>query len=146
MASLRRVGLVGCVKQKAGTARPARDLYVSALFVGRRGFVERSCSEWWILSALHGLVHPDQVLEPYDMTLKDAGRAARRDWAEQVLADLDRRVGLKRGDEVEVHAGAEYRDWGLLDGLRARGVEVTIPTKGLSLGRQLAFYAQTAPP
>ena len=65
--------MVGCVKQKALTARPARDLYVSALFEGRRVFVERSCSEWWILSALHGLIHPDQVLEPYDVTLKDTG-------------------------------------------------------------------------
>lgn len=102
----------------------------------------RSCSEWWILSALHGLVHPDQVLEPYDMTLKDAGRAARRAWARQVLVDLDERVGLGRGDEVEVHAGAEYREWGLLDGLRVRGVEVIIPTEGMPLGRQLAFYNQ----
>lgn len=135
---------MGCVKQKASTAQRARDLYVSALFVGRRGFVERSCSEWWILSALHGLVHPDQVLEPYDMTLKDAGRAARRDWSRRVLADLDERVGLGRGDIVEVHAGAEYRDWGLMDGLLARGVEVTIPTEGMLLGRQLAFYRRSA--
>jgi len=52
--------------------RVAKDLYVSTLFFGRRSFVERSCGQWWILSAEHGLVHPDEVLGPYDVTLKDA--------------------------------------------------------------------------
>src|SRR5664280_3570422 len=34
----------------------------------RRTYVERSCDEWWILPALHGLVHPDEVLEPYEFS------------------------------------------------------------------------------
>ena len=138
----RRVGLVGCVKQKASTPRPARDLYVSTLFEGRRAYVEQSCSEWWILSALHGLVHPDQVLEPYDVTLKDAGRDERREWSGRVLVALDERVALRPGDVAEIHAGSEYRDWGLVDGLLARGVTVEFPTEGMRLGRQLAFYAE----
>ena len=45
----RHMGLVGCVKEKAGSPRPAKDLYVSTLFSGRRSFVERSCEQWWIL-------------------------------------------------------------------------------------------------
>jgi hypothetical protein len=134
--------MVGCVKQKAATPRPARDLYVSTLFAGRRAFVERSCSEWWVLSALYGLVDPQQVLEPYDVTLKDAGRAERREWSRHILAALDERVALRTGDFAEIHAGSEYRDWGLVDGLLARGVTVEIPTEGMSLGRQLAFYAE----
>ena len=142
VTSIRRVGLVGCVKKKASTPQLARDLYASALFDGRRAYVERSCSEWWILSALHGLVHPDQVLEPYDVTLKNAGRAERRDWSHRVLAALDERVALRPGDVVEFHAGSEYRDWGLVDGLLARGVTVETPTEGIPLGRQLAFYAE----
>lgn len=142
MAAARRVGLVGCVKQKAPAPHPARALYVSTLFAGRRAFVEHSCLEWWILSALHGLVHPDQVLEPYDVTLKDAGRAGRREWSRRVLATLDERVALRPGDVAEIHAGSEYRDWGLVDGLRARGIAVEIPTEGMPLGQQLAFYAE----
>lgn len=138
----RRVGLVGCVKQKAPMARPARDLYVSTLFEGRRAFVEQSCSDWWILSALHGLVHPQHVLEPYDVTLKDAGRRERREWSRRVLAALDEQTALRSGDVAEIHAGSEYRDWGLVDGLVARGVTVEIPTEGMPLGRQLAFYAE----
>ena len=56
-----RVGLVGCVKKKGSSPAPAGDLYISPLFIGRRRFVEASCDRWFILSALHGLLDPDQV-------------------------------------------------------------------------------------
>jgi hypothetical protein len=68
LETVRRIGLVGCVKDKAQVALPARDLYRSTLFAGRRRFVGRTCDDWWILSAEHGLVHPDDVLEPHPGT------------------------------------------------------------------------------
>jgi hypothetical protein len=138
----RRVGLVGCVKEKAKGPRSAQDLYLSTLFVSRRWFVEQSCSEWWILSALHGLIRPTDILEPYDLALKDLGRAARREWSGRVLAAIDDRVRLASGDEVEIHAGAEYREFGLVEGLRSRACTVENPTEGLGIGRQLQFYKQ----
>lgn len=144
MGSERRVGLVGCVKSKAQSARPAHDLYLSPLFTGRRKYVEASCSEWWVLSALHGLVHTDEVLEPYDMTLSTVGIATCREWSRRVLASVDERVRLRAGDVVEIHAGSRYRDYGVVEGLVKRGVEVVIPTFGMPLGQQLAFYHQEA--
>jgi hypothetical protein len=139
----RRIGLVGCVKKKADGPRPAKDLYLSALFAGRRHFVERTCDEWWILSADHGLVHPDDNLKPYDVTLKDAGRAARGKWSARVLATIDERVRPTTGDVFEVHAGAEYRDYGLIVGLEeTRGCVVEVPTEGMPIGRQLQFYKE----
>jgi hypothetical protein len=138
----RRIGLVGCVKEKATGPRKARDLYVSTLFKGRRAYVEYSCDEWWILSAEHGLVHPDQVVAPYDVTLKDVSRDQRRKWAQMVLRDLDRQVRIGPKDIVEIHAGADYRDFGLVDDLRGRGCEVLIPTEGMPIGSQLQFYTR----
>ena len=136
-----RIGLVGCVKRKLGHAAPAADLYMSPLFVGRRAYVECSCERWLILSALHGVVSPAAILEPYDVTLNDASRTERRIWAEMVLGQLEREIGDLGGLIFEIHAGANYADFGLLDGLRARGAKVERPTAGLSLGQQLAFYA-----
>ncbi len=136
----RRIGLVGCVKEKASRPLPARDLYRSRLFAGRRSWVERSCDQWWILSAEHGLVDPADVLTPYDVTLKDAGRAQRRAWTRSVLAAIDEHIEPERGDVFEIHAGSEYRDFGLVDGVRARGCEVVIPTEGMRFGQQLQFY------
>lgn len=136
----RRIGLVGCVKEKAESPQPARDLYRSALFAGRRAYVERSCGQWWILSAKHGLVHPLNALAPYDETLKLASRSARRRWSHEVLAALDERVIPAAGDIVEIHAGTDYRDYGLVQGLGDRGCVVEIPSAGMAIGEQLRFY------
>jgi hypothetical protein len=137
----RRIGLVGCVKEKARVPMPAQDLYTSTLFRGRRAFVEIRCTQWWILSAEHGLVHPAQVLSPYDRTLKNASRAQRHAWSNEVLAALEDRVRPGPGDVAEIHAGADYRDYGLVEGLQARGCRIEIPTAGLTLGLQLRFYS-----
>jgi hypothetical protein len=60
---------------------PARDLFSSPLFLGRRSSVERTCGQWFVLSAEHGLVDPDTVLSPYDVRLADAAVGERRAWA-----------------------------------------------------------------
>ena len=135
-----RIGLVGCVKSKLAHAAPARDLYVSALFRGRRCYVERSTDRWFILSAKHGLVDPDQVLELYNETLNDKPRAARRSWSQQVLRAIEQKLGEVSGVEFEVEAGAAYLAHGLEEGLLARRATVVNPTKGMPLGRQLQFY------
>jgi hypothetical protein len=140
----RRVGLVGCVKQKGAMPTAARDLYTSPLFLGRRRYVERSCERWWILSAAHRLVDPDDVIAPYDVPLKDASVSARRRWAADVLEMLAEVASLRAGDVVEIHAGAEYRNFGLVDGLLRLGCTVENPTAGLGIGSQLKFYSDGA--
>jgi hypothetical protein len=136
----RRIGLVGCVKSKLDRPARARDLYTSPLFLGRRRYVERTCDRWFVLSAKHGLVDPDTVLEPYDQTLKHAGRADRRVWSEGVVAALKRELGPLSATTFEIHAGNEYRAFGLEQGIRELGGLVNVPTAGLSLGQQLAYY------
>ena len=107
-----RVGLVGCVNKKHGHRLPARDLYASPMFRGRRNYVERSCTEWYILSALHGVVTPDRIIEPYDVTLTTSSARERRLWSARVVADLGTRLGDLVGITFEIHAGAAYRDFG----------------------------------
>jgi hypothetical protein len=138
----RRIGLVGCVKSKLPYPAPARDLYTSSLFRGRRAYVERTCDGWFVLSAKHGLVEPDRMVEPYDETLKDADRAHRRRWSAAVLSSLGEALGNVQGIVFEAHAGHNYLDYGLAHGLMARGAKVERPTEHLGLGRQLAFYGE----
>lgn len=141
----KRVGLVGCVKSKRGFATSAADLYMSPLFRGRRHWVEVSCSSWYILSAKHGLVVPSEVLDPYDETLTAKGSPERSAWADRVLAQLQDALGDICRYDFEIHAGTAYTEHGLRSGLLAEGADVTLPTKGLGLGRQLAFYKQHQP-
>lgn len=140
-----RIGLVGCVKSKRGSAAPAADLYTSALFLGRRRWVEAGCSRWYILSAKHGLIPPEVVLDPYDETLTTKGSRDRRAWADRVLTQLRNALGDIGQYDFEIHAGAAYSDYGLRSGLASTGAGVMLPTEGLSLGRQLAFYKHQPP-
>ena len=110
------------------------------MFRGRCAYVERTCDRWFILSAKHGLLDPDEVVEPYDVALKDASTLQRRAWSDSVLDALQAKLGELKGVHVEIHAGSPYRDFGLVDGLRVQGAEVENPTQGLSQGGQLAFY------
>lgn len=66
---MNRIGLVACCGKKLDHAAPAQDLYVSPLFQKSRAWVEARCSQWFILSPLHGLVSPLQVIEPYNVRL-----------------------------------------------------------------------------
>ena len=141
MAMTKRIGLVGCVKRKLSASAEAKNLYISPLFRGRRRFVEQSCDSWWIVSAKHGLVEPEELLAPYDLTLKEMSRDARREWAQRVLHDFKTSALPNPGDVVEIHAGSEYRDFGLVDGLLRIGCLVEIPTQHLRMGDQLSFYS-----
>jgi hypothetical protein len=140
-----RVGLVGCVATKRSEPAAARDLYTSPLFAGRRATVERSCDAWFILSAMHGLVDPEQVLAPYDLALGDLSAAERRGWSRSVLGDLSSKLGDLVDHVFEIHAGAAYVEHGLIPGLREAGAEVEWPLAGLGLGEQLAWYRAASP-
>lgn len=135
-----RIALVGCVKAKLDRPAAAADLYVSQLFCGRRDWAERSCDAWYVVSALHGLVSPDDVIAPYDVTLVGASAAEKRRWAQRVLEQFRGLHPLGAGT-VEFHAGGDYRSHGLAAGLAADGWEVVNPTQGMGIGTQLAFYA-----
>ena len=58
----RKVLLLGCVKQKQQGVYPARDLYRSPLWRARRSYAEGTGAPWFILSALHGLLEPEEPI------------------------------------------------------------------------------------
>lgn len=65
------VALVGCSGPKLAEPAPARDLYVSDLFRKARAYAERHADAWAVLSAKHGVVLSDQVIAPYDLSVRD---------------------------------------------------------------------------
>lgn len=137
------IGIVGCSKTKLDRAAPARDLYTSPLFVAAAAYCEATYDRWLILSAKYGLVDPDRVLEPYDVTLREMDHVERFHWLlavrEQPIAvELVEQV-LRDGAQVFLHAGSLYR-W--LFGHHGLKLDVYTPLRGLGIGRQLAWYAE----
>lgn len=135
------IRLVGCVKTKRSEPAPAQDLYISDLFKKRRAYVQSLGGRWFILSAQHGLVAPDDVLDPYDMALKEQAAQYRAHWGRQVVEALLERLGPLEGRQFEVHAGAAYVD-ALRQPLTAAGGRLLLPLAGLGQGQQLSWYLQ----
>lgn len=136
-----RLGLVGAVKSKRRIPSEAADLYTSPLFRGRVAYVERTCDRWYVLTPREGLVHPDWVVVPSEESLAVLPAAWRRAWSVRVIDVLLQELVDLRGHVFEIHAGASFRDYGLVSGLESHGAVVEIPARGLSQGEQLAFYA-----
>lgn len=136
--------LVGCVKQKLDHPAAARDLYISPLFAKERAYAEASGAPWFILSAEHGLVAPDEVLAPYDLRLSKTPSEYRRAWGIRVVNRLGEVAGPLNGKRIEVHAGSAYID-PIRPLLTQHGAYVVEPFAGLKLGPRLAWYKNGAP-
>ena len=82
------IGLVGCAATKAETAAPARRLYISDLFRKASAYAEATYDLWRIMSAQHYLLHPDEVIEPYDKRVDRMPKWEREHWASMVESGL----------------------------------------------------------
>ena len=131
-----KISLVACVKTKHKGPAPARDLYSSPLFEKCRGFAERYCERWYILSAKHHLLHPEHVIRRYENTLNNMPAREREVWARRVYELLQGEI--RPDDEIILLAGKRYRE--KLEPLLNRGgYKVEVPMRGLSIGRQLRW-------
>ena len=127
------VCLVSCVGTKQTNPAQAKDLYQSDWFIKARAYAEAVGSCWFILSAKYGLVHPDDVIEPYEMTLNTIGVTERRDWACHVQGKMDKQ--MPDAGRIVVLAGKRYRDF-LMDYLQTRAERVEVPMANLGIGKQ----------
>lgn len=127
------VCLIACCGPKVAKAAPVRHLYTSALFRKSVAFAERNEWRWAVLSAKHGLVQSDDVLEPYDVTLSRMTAWERFEWADRTHRQLASTFPC--GTEFIVLAGRHYR-------AAVAGLPHTVPMAGLGIGRQLQWLTE----
>jgi hypothetical protein len=139
IGSVTTIGLVACAKSKRKGALPARELYSSELFKKAIRYSRRNYDRWYILSAKHGLVEPETVLEPYDEALSRKSRLQQETWARSVFQQLLRVIPRSEDCALFFHAGIQYRK-NLLETLSERGYRCEVPLEGLGIGEQLAWY------
>jgi hypothetical protein len=133
--------LVACAQTKLPTPAPAADLYCSDWFRKARRHAEAIGDVWFILSALHGLVHPTTVLAPYQRTLNTATDLERRIWAARVRRQLLAVLDPPDHDHLTILAGQHYREH-LMPALEGLGYQVATPLEHLGIGQQLAWLAR----
>lgn len=135
--SNRTIVLISCVGKKLSSPAPAKKLYRSQWFLKARQHVEAQKSDWYILSALYGLVHRDTEIEPYEKTLNTMPSVERRVWAAQTFDQILR--VLPDGGTVQIYAGDRYREY-LVPLLQSAGYVIKIPLQGLGIGQQLQWF------
>lgn len=135
-----RVIIAQCTGSKRDGKHAARDLYDESLYFQRqREYAEAVADEWFIQSALYGLLHPDDVVESYDRHAKDVDDAEA--WATGIADDLADAV--PDSAVVEVLGGKRYTD-PLTPELEARGFEVHEPLRGQRIGKRRQSLAKMA--
>jgi len=123
-----RVTLIQCTNSKRSEKAPAKNLYdESQYFRAMRGYAEAKNNEWYILSAKHGLVHPDTELEPYNEFGLSEAQATQ-------IAERLSKFGV---DTVEIVAGKKYVE-PLRPVLEAESIEVRDEFTGLKIGERMA--------
>lgn len=133
--------LVTCVKSKRPTPAAAKDLYTSPLFRKERAYAEASGLPWFILSAEHGLVQPEQWLAPYRRYLPDPPSSYQLAWGQFVVERLELLTGPLEGKRVEVHASHVYVE-AIRVPLESKAATVLTPLAGLPQGQRLQWYDQ----
>ena len=135
------VYLIACSARKLPQAAPAADLYTGQAFKLASKLARLRSTRWAILSAKHGLVEPDAVIEPYDLALRDASLEKRRAWGARVSAALHARG--YRGERCVILAPRAYVVPILADRLGSNMFEhYDTPLRGLGIGQQLGWLTK----
>ncbi len=128
------VVLLSCVKSKRDYRCRAGDMYTSSLFQKMMAYAQSlKPKRIFILSAKYGLLTLDDLIEPYEQTLKKMKTAARRSWAQGVISALRETCDLD-ADQFVFLAGEPYRE-NLVPHIK----HYTVPMEGLAFGKQLQW-------
>lgn len=128
--------LIACGSKKRSHESEAQFMYISPLFRKSRDYAILSANHWYILSGKYGLLRPDSIIRPYDLSLKHLDKREQRTWAKRVLESLQQVA--RRGDTVTFLAGLAYRR-NLVPKLRELGYSIDTPLEGMSIGKQMKW-------
>lgn len=124
---MKEVTLITCVSSKKREKLPAKDLYDSPYFGAMRRYAESRGYPWFILSAKHGLLEPDTVIDPYDE------RGLTVEQSKEIAASLSE----KGVETLRLTGGTDYTDT-LVPELELEGIDVIEVCRGMGIGERMA--------
>lgn len=128
------VTLIQCAESKYNTKSKARNLYEkSAYYRAMRRWAQARNDPWYILSAKHGLLHPDTIIEPYD------NRGLTTNQAIEISSELN----SKGFTVVHITAGRDYTN-PLVPELEYHGIDVVNHYAGCRIGERRRKLQQAA--
>ena len=138
---MRRIAIVGCSKNKAPCSlAQAQVMYESdltGLFHYSMEYAKRFCDGWYILSALYGVLRPEDWIERYDLSVRDLRGSLRTDWVKRCQPML-RRIEQEEPTTFVVLAGGDYLP-AVLGNQKEWRQNVETPLAGLGIGERIAW-------
>lgn len=134
-----KYAFISCTKLKEDFPCKAGEMYLkSTLFSKAVKYVEQQkYDDWFILSAKHGLLDKEDIIDSYNVTLNEMKASERKEWANDVFAKL---VKMEKViTEIDFYCGQKYREY-LIPLLIRKGIKCNVPLKGKGIGKQLQFY------
>jgi hypothetical protein len=125
--------LIQCVSSKKDKPLPARKLYDSTYFDALKRYAQATGESWTIVSAKHGLVEPNETLEPYDEFGLSGTQAV----------EIATKLSKKDVERVELIAGEKYSK-PLLPALEGVGIDVSEKCRGLPIGKRVRKLQELA--
>lgn len=131
---VKKLFLIACSEAKLSYPAPAVELYQGQAFKLAVKASHKADADILILSAKHGVVQPDQILEPYDCSLLRRSSSWRADWAKRTSDQLSK----YKNRPTTILAGKFYAQ--AVVGFKNKST----PLAGLGIGQQLAVLSKMA--
>lgn len=126
--------VAGCGKQTNQTAA-AKDVYCSQHFQACHNYAQAQ-GQWNILSPLHQVLSPYQIISPYNKSPRSLSPNERIEWAQSVAYKL---MEIVNPDvEIVFLTGKLYR-YQVIPILQAHGYTTRAPIEGLGIGQQIRW-------
>lgn len=124
-----RIALISCTSSKMDYSCWSAEMYsASPRFSLAYKYAKQVADVVYIISAKHGLLAEDDVIEPYNESLIHKSRDERKQWSIKVLDALSEKHSLE-SDVFVVLAGCVYNEY-----LIPEFKHYELPLEGLSMG------------
>ena len=93
---LKTLGLISCTKAKQTYLCKAREMYsASDLFRKAYKYCTANYTRVAILSAKYGLLLPNDIIDPYNLTLNEMSTEEVKAWSEKVFRQMTSKLDLE---------------------------------------------------
>ncbi|MFC7393578.1 DUF6884 domain-containing protein [Scopulibacillus cellulosilyticus] len=135
-----KIGLLATARKKSNTPDKVIDFYKSPLFIKSVQYAQNHYDRFYFYNAKDGLLLPDQIMSPYDVSIKTFTIQEKKRWGQKVIKAF-LTYESPQDKLIFLHGGQVYRKF-LEPELRKQGYIFEVPLKGLGIGKQLKWYEQ----
>jgi hypothetical protein len=135
--------VIPCCGKKLKIASKAKDMYLSILFKKSKSLAENCGCDWFILSAGYGLVHPEQIIQPYNKVFRLSRKMKKQAELPEVLTK-EQALQIKKNANLILKM-YDRRIYLLNSHYRKDLLPGEAPLSGMGLGYQTQYLTNTSP-